>query len=408
VSQGKRVQDQGLSLKHNFTITLFFVAALNLLSCASSDKSSDLKKENTSTKTEGLGLTVEKQWVRSTLKPDLYYGPRLNHLMKPLIVEDLIIQGNGLDGIVALNRKNGSEVWRFDVLGGVQGAVIQSDRLYFGGGDGFAYCISVDDGRKIWSTNLNVEILAAPLVEDGNVYFQTGNNSLFSLQKVTGAKIWSYARQDTTVISVNGSTAPVSIGSSLLVGFSDGYIASIRKSDGSLGWERQLNIDSRFKDIDSTPLFLNGTVYFSSYDGDLFALEAQSGKTKWQVNKGGHSALTFDGQNLYFSSTANEVLAIDPKDGRTIWTFKSNFGLPTQPTIFQEFIVFGTARGPMIGVEKRNGNKVFEYHPGRGALAGPNVSAADQKIYLMSNEGNLHSVKVSWEKPKVRFPWEKL
>lgn len=407
MNQATGAQDQGLFLKHNLTMSLFFILGLSLIGCSTPEKSVAPKKTNTSTKAEGLGLKVEKQWVRSTLKPNLYYGPRLNHLMKPLIVEDLIIQGNGLDGIVALNRKNGSNVWRFDVLGGVQGAVIQGDRLYFGGGDGFAYCISVDDGRVLWSTNLNVEILAAPLVEDGNVYFQTGNNSLFSLQKVTGAKIWSYARQDTTVISVNGSTAPVSIGSNLLVGFSDGYIASIRKSDGTLAWERQLNIDSRFKDIDSTPLFVNGTVYFSSYDGDLFALEAQSGRTKWQINKGGHSALTFDGQNLYFSSTSNEVLAIDPKDGRTIWAFKSNFGLPTQPTIFQEFIVFGTARGPMIGVEKRNGTKAFEYNPGRGALAGPNVSAADQKLYLMSNEGNLHSVKVSWEKPTVRFPWEK-
>ena len=75
---------------------------------------------------------LSRQWSRSTLeKPHFKY--RYLNRMAPLLTESLVIQGNGVDGIRAYNRKSGHLVWGLNLQDGVEGgAVLDGNRLYFG------------------------------------------------------------------------------------------------------------------------------------------------------------------------------------------------------------------------------------------------------------------------------------
>src|SRR5579872_7300961 len=91
-------------------------------------------------------FVIENSWVRSTLKKDFTGFRRMNR-MSPLVLDDLIIEGNSVDGIVAYNRGTGALVWRLDITNGVEGgAQVVDGKLYFGASDGHFYCVNARNG----------------------------------------------------------------------------------------------------------------------------------------------------------------------------------------------------------------------------------------------------------------------
>ncbi|MCB0394719.1 MAG: hypothetical protein KDD25_09170, partial [Bdellovibrionales bacterium] len=83
-------------------------------------------------------------------------------------------------------------------------------------------------------------------------------------------------------------------------------------------------------------------------------------------------------------------------------------GLPTQPSLMNEFLVFGTSKGPVFGVNKKNGTQEFEYVPGRGALAPITTDSKTGNVYLVSTEGNIHNFKAKWVPRRPLLDWEEL
>lgn len=345
-------------------------------------------------------LHSERQWARSTFKERLYVGPKRNHLMKPLIWNGMIFQGNGKDGIVAYKQSNGHPIWRYDVESGVQGAVAQGNKLYFGGGDGHLYCVQAYTGKLIWKTHLGAEVIAPVTFKANTVYALTGNNVVHAIHSESGDKKWIYSRKDTTTISVNGGAQPVVHKNRVIAGFSDGFLVAIRVSDGTLIWERLLNLGAKFKDIDSTPVIVDEKIYIGGYDGEFYSLNANNGQIVWQIPKGGYSTPYIEGRNLFLSTSDGEFLSIDKATGKTNWTYKLKKGVATAPVRFKESIVFAQSDGPLVGLEARTGKKLFAYDPGRGAVAPVTKDAEDKTLYLMSNEGNLHAIKVYWKRPQ--------
>lgn len=57
--------------------------------------------------------------------------------------------------------------------------------------------------------------------------------------------------------------------------------------EGKVRWEKQLNSNRRFADIDAELLQDQDRVYVSAYDNDLYALDIKSGNTLWTVPKAG-------------------------------------------------------------------------------------------------------------------------
>ncbi len=351
-------------------------------------------------------IQVERNWVVSTLSPNIYDGPRLNHLMSPIVTEDIVIQGNGLDGIATYERKSGRLIWKKHIQGGVQGAALHGNHLVFGGGDGGVFAVHAHSGKLLWSDRTGIEILTSPMIDGTWCYFLAGNNTVFAYNLKTGDRRWSYSRKDTTVISVNGGTTPASNGNFVIVGFSDGFLAAIRKIDGSLVWERELNLAPRFKDIDSNPIIDDGKIYVSSYDGNLYALNTSTGRVDWQLEDGGYSSALVNGNQLIYSTSNGEVRSVNKKTGKVLWTYKLKKGIATGVETFKEFIVFGTSNGPLIGIDSRTGKEKFHYIPGRGGLSKPGVFTEDNNVLMMSNEGNLHSIQITWQRDDMGWPWD--
>lgn len=352
-------------------------------------------------------LVFEKEWVRQTTEKE-YAGYRRINRMSPLVLEQLIIQGNSVDGIVAYNRSNASEVWRLKLENGVEGgAAAANNRLFFGSSDGQFYAVDLISGKILWSFPARAETLAAPSVEDNVVYFESAADVVYALDATTGKLLWSYNRQSTTSLSIRATTTPTIAGDKLLVGFSDGYIVALKKSDGTLIWERKLGTQGRFRDVDSTPVVSGNILYASSFDGSLFALKLESGEVVWQVDRGGFTPVTVQGDRIYMSSSDGQLIALDKGSGKTIWFKNIKRGISTQPTYYKNFLIYGETNGNLIAADANTGEPVAQFAPGRGLIARPTVDEKTGRIYFISNNANLYAMKLSYIHPNYLLPWQK-
>lgn len=344
---------------------------------------------------------VRNVWVRSTLdQPNEKY--RKINRMTPIIAGSLLIQGNGLDGIVAYDRASGDFKWRVNVPNGVEGgAAFINDRLFFGGSDGNFYSVSLRDGKVLWTYAAKAENLSEPVIDsvNGVVFFLSGNNVVYALDAESGRQVWTYSRQDTNNFSVRGGTKPALKNDLLYVGFSEGSLIAFNTKSGSPVWELQLNKNKRFRDIDATPALDGEYLYVSGYDDKLYCIQALRGEIVWKIDGGGYYGITLVGDKLYYPTSTGDVFALKKSDGSKLWAYKLNDGIPTGIRTFKGLIAFGESQGKLVFLDQGTGKKIGEFEPGRGILSTPAIDEKSERLYFVSGEANIYSIEARWDYP---------
>jgi outer membrane protein assembly factor BamB len=352
-------------------------------------------------------LSYDKVWVRSTLSKT-FYGNRRIHRFTPIVTDDLIIVGNGIDGLVAFDRKAITERWRFHIQDGVEsGAFLSDGVLYFGAGDGMFYALNAADGRMFWSYPLKAEGIGKPTVSGNTVYVLGGNNIAHALDAKTGKLLWTYNRREASNLSIRGGSQPAVSGNLVYFGFSDGSLVALNRTSGNLVWEANLNPNKRFRDVDAAPIIDGDVIYISSYDGKVFSVNKQDGKINWSVDEGGYESVLLAGRTLFLSSTSGKILAIDKNSGKVIWSRVNPKGIATGAALWRGVLAFGEMNGALRFLDGRTGEFLGSFDPGRGVTSRPYVDIKNDEVFFMSSEANLYALKLSWQPEIRRWAWEK-
>jgi outer membrane protein assembly factor BamB len=399
-------------------------------------------------------FSINSTWVRTTLNSD-YLGYRRLNRMSPIVLDKMIIQANAVDGVAAFNRKSGRLIWRMNIENGAEGGaqfvantgksisgagaggsasasastengasgsnnggkkgidkIHASDegRIFLGGGNGQFYCLNALDGQVLWSFPVHAETLSAPTVKDNIVYFQSGTDVVYALDALTGKQLWLYNRQVTNGFSIRASTQPVIDGEQVLVGFSDGFLVALKKHDGGVLWERKLGKVGRFRDVDGTPVVDDKSIFVASFDGSLYSLKRESGEINWEIDEGGYVPVTL-GRNrfsdrLYFASTSGRILILDKSSGKQLSSIKLSKGIPTQPEIYRNYIVYGESEGAFVVADADKGTPIGRFDPGHGLVAKPTVIDTTGEAFFISNSANLYAMKLGFVRQSDRLPWQ--
>ena len=374
-----------------------FLSLLALCACSTID--------NLETRQKKKNFQSSVEWVVSTPN-NLGLGLRKINRMSPLIYKDkkeeLIIQGNSIDGIAAYRKSNSNEVWRLNITNGVEGSgALINERLFFGGLDGQFYSVNALTGKVIWTFPTRIENLAEPLLDDGIVYFLTGNGSLYALEADSGKQVWLYTRQDPNSLNVRGGSKPAIHNGVLFVGFSDGSLVALNAKTGTVKWERQLNFNKKFKDLDSNPLVDNEFVYALGFDDHLYCLRSSTGELVWKNESGGYGSMLITGDRLLYASTNLEFLAVDKSTGTRIWSYKLEDGIATSPSLYRGLVTFGESQGSLVFLDSGTGKFVGSFDPGRGIMSQPTVDEKANRVYFISGESNLYSIDIGFKFPKA-------
>jgi outer membrane protein assembly factor BamB len=338
----------------------------------------------------------DRGWARQTTDPD-YLGHRHPAMITPIVTPDIVVAGNGIDGVVAFRRSSGHRIWKKDVHNGTEGLFLDGDNgLFFGGNDGRFYSIDVLTGNLTWNYPLNSESTAAPTVQGKFIFHMAMNGTLYALEKDSGRVLWVKSKPLKTPLSIRGTTQPVFSDGKVYVGHSDGIFSVYNAVDGSVIWEKQLSERNKFNDIDSRPVVTDMCVLVATYSESLNCLDKATGALRWTMTEGGSARPIFVNNNEIFYTTDLAVYIIDLPSGKIKKSHKvpEKIGIPTGAVPYKSWIIVGYSEGPVVLMDKESGEWVDTFYPGRGVSATPFVDKESGDIFVVSNQANVYKLNV--------------
>ncbi len=153
----------------------------------------------------------------------------------------------------------------------------------------------------------------------------------------------------------------------------------------------------------SSPVVSDGTVYFGSTDGCVYAVDARSGREKWRFTTGDavvSSPVVSDG-TVYFGSTDGCVYAVNEKSGKETWKFATHNIVTSSPTVSDGVVYFGSSDSRGYAASAKSGQKIWEFETGGMYLCDPVVSGG--VLYIGSHDCYLYAVDSTGGREKWRF-----
>jgi outer membrane protein assembly factor BamB len=206
---------------------------------------------------------------------------------------------------------------------------IGADGTIYAYGRDALYAICPDGSLRWVSRFAEWGPAASPaLAGDGTIYLTTGNGTLYAIDPKTGGEKWHFTGVGYPMAPTVGADGTVYFGTDLAVWGSDtnwdyeyaGYMYAV-SPDGSLKWSWKTGR------IESTPAVgPGGTVYLTSWDGNLYALDPATGSRKWAFDArgtyGGDITLTspaVGADGTVYVGNPNSYLYAVNSDGTRKW-----------------------------------------------------------------------------------------
>ena len=177
-----------------------------------------------------------------------------------------------------------------------------------------------------------------------------------------------------------------------------------RESVGRLGLAWSLDLDTS-RGQEATPFIVDGTLYATTAWSKVIAVDAVSGKLKWQhdpevpgetavkaccdvVNRG---AAYFDGK-IYSATLDGRLIALDARSGKLVWSVQTLDGawpytITGAPRIANGKVIIGNggadygARGYVTAYDAQTGKQVWRFYTVPGDPAkGPDGAVSDEVL----------------------------
>jgi len=177
-------------------------------------------------------------------------------------------------------------------------------------------------------------------------------------------------------------SSPVIQGKTIYFGSDDGNIYAVDAESGQQMWKCTTK-----GPVSSTPAVANGVVYAISYDGKLYALNSKTGATKWKFATEGERR--FEAKGLHGMQPRSQTIA-DPFD---IYL--------SSPVVAQNTVYFGSGDGNLYAVDAVSGELMWKFKTGDVVHASPAYS--DGLMYFGSWDSYFYAVDAANGKERWRF-----
>jgi eukaryotic-like serine/threonine-protein kinase len=258
--------------------------------------------------------------------------------------------------------------WVFHTPGFViSSPAIDASTAYVGSTDGNLYAVNLAIGDQKWKFATEARITSSPAVQRGVVYFASYDGKFYAVDASTGKLKWKFqtaGEHRFTAKHIHGSlpeaeampdpfdyylSSPTLSGDSVYFGSGDGNVYSLDASSGKLNWKFQTG-----DVVHASPAVVDGTVYIGSWDSNFYALDAATGKEKWRFKTGvdpdthnqvgiQSSAAVADGL-VYFGCRDSNFYALDAATGQLKWNFNNKGSwVITSPAVHDGKVYFATS-----------------------------------------------------------------
>ena len=155
--------------------------------------------------------------------------------------------------------------------------------------------------------------------------------------------------------------------------------------------------------IEYPPTVAYGRVYFSTFHGRFYALDAKNGRVVWkkQIRHCSPASPMLAGRVVYQTyehplpcgrhkpGARGFVIAWDADSGRKLWRFDTA-AVETSPLLVGKLLYVGSWNGTFYALNARTGRVRWTFHAGEGITSSPAYSAG--KVFVASDGGRLFAL----------------
>ncbi len=184
------------------------------------------------------------------------------------------------------------------------GVGVYEDALLLGSSDGYVLKLDARSGALTWSVPVRGEILSPPQSNGNVVVVQTNDGKLQGLDFATGKLLWTYD-SNIPVLTVRGTSSPIMHNDRVYAGFANGRVLALNANTGAIVWEVRVAIPQgrseieRLVDVDGTMELAGSELYAASYQGNLVAIDVDTGTRMWQQKVSSYSGVSQGFGNIY-------------------------------------------------------------------------------------------------------------
>jgi len=240
------------------------------------------------------------------------------------------------------------------------------DKTIYTASGAHVYGVNAETGVEIWRFPLKPEgtkiFGAAPYLVDGQLIAGSYDHKLHSLNPDSGREIW--VNSDATERWIG---SPIAVDGLILAPNADHNLYAIN-ANGVVQWKFTAK-----NGLWNQPVTDGKSVFVSSMDKNLYALNPKSGKVLWSVDLGGSvlfsQAIADDGI-LYIATFNNEILAISPDSGKILWKVPTD-GTVWEPVVVKDGTLYaGDQSGKVFALSTKDGSKVWDLSVNASVIGG--------------------------------------
>lgn len=213
-----------------------------------------------------------------------------------------------------------SEMWSLQEQSDMgSGMMLEGDKLFYTNTAGEIKAVNAGNGQPVWTFKTGGKIYSTPTLDVNIVWCASSDSYLYGLDIHTGGLRFKL-KNDKAVVS-----SPACSGNKVMVAGGDGHCRAWDTTTGDLVWD----FDSVKNFVVTRPLVKDGVIYFGSWSNEFYAIDIETGKSRWIWNNGQANRMFSPAQvvpvaaggKIYLASPDRYMTALDEKTGAVIWRY---------------------------------------------------------------------------------------
>jgi outer membrane protein assembly factor BamB len=223
--------------------------------------------------------------------------------------------------------------------------------------------------RRLWMVRLGNILEFPPVVAYDALYVTQQRGRFFKINAKTGEIMWRKRFRNCAAASPAVGDRIVYV--ALMQPYpcskqprdQPGFVAALRVRGGKILWR------FRTGPVESSPLLHRGTLYFGSWDRNLYALSVRGRRPRlrWRfpADDEVNTSPAYAGGTIFFATNGGSVYAVDARDGRLKWRATSGTEyFYASPTIAYGRVFIGNTDGYVYAFGAGTGNLLWARRAG--------------------------------------------
>jgi outer membrane protein assembly factor BamB len=323
------------------------------------------------------------------VKPTLLWKTLLRRMDGAPVVQEDELYAAAAGALFQLDY-GGRTQWASETGGQPFTATLDDKRVFVGSDKGILYAVTRRSGQSLWKypTENGAAIQTRPAVGDGRVYFEANDNNVYAVSAANGQLKWKFVRPDGSL----GYSSPVYDGGALYVA-GESAVYRMDGADGKEAWHAFVGGKSL-----STPALSEDTLFVGGDDCGLTALSRADGKMLWSF-KGKPESDWFGPplvarSRVYVTTYAGHAYAVDAATGKQRWDYRLPGSALATPALDAKrnvlYVTSSTTHDAptLTALDARSGKRLWDY--ALGSADGSPVVVGD-RLYVGATNGYLYA-----------------